>query len=151
MTVSVQTIGGMAADVINTRVLAALVAVTTVAAGCSSSHGTHGSSNSTASPSVAHTKDVGGDVKFLRIETASGITYADFKVTNHSSQRSNYVAKIALVSADGSVQLATGRMIVEDLEPGQTRFYYVPFTGLDGKPIPSGAKAVVVSVNRLAP
>jgi hypothetical protein len=41
-------------------------------------------------------------------------------VTNHSSERSNYVATVVFESPDGKTQLASSGGFVQDLEPGQS-------------------------------
>jgi hypothetical protein len=53
------------------------------------------------------------------VPTSPGHMASTVRVTNHSSKRSNYVVDVVFESADGSRQLATRSVFVNDLEPGQ--------------------------------
>lgn len=45
---------------------------------------------------------------------------AKVKVTNNSSKASNYIIEIAFESPDGSTQIDTSTVFINDLQPGQT-------------------------------
>jgi hypothetical protein len=53
------------------------------------------------------------------VPTSAGHMASTVRVTNHSSKRSNYVVDVVFERADGSRQLATRSVFVNDLEPGQ--------------------------------
>jgi len=57
---------------------------------------------------VECTRDQFGDLK------------ATATVTNHSSERSDYIATIAFESPDGTTQLEASSGFIQDLEPGQS-------------------------------
>ncbi|HET6832921.1 MAG TPA: hypothetical protein VFH30_03565 [Acidimicrobiales bacterium] len=53
------------------------------------------------------------------LPTDAGHMASTVRITNHSSKRSNYVVDVVFESVDGSRQLATRSVVVNDLEPGQ--------------------------------
>ena len=53
------------------------------------------------------------------LPTDAGHIASTVRITNHSSKRSNYVVDVVFESSDGSRQLATRSIVVNDLEPGQ--------------------------------
>lgn len=50
----------------------------------------------------------------------AGFMVGNVKVTNNSSERSNYSVDVSFTSPDGSEQLDSASAIVNSLEPGQT-------------------------------
>jgi hypothetical protein len=96
------------------------------AVGCQSSSsgsssgtsGTTSSSSSKAPAAVDHAEDV--TITACTADTTTGYLDAKVKVTNHSSKTSNYAITIAFESKDGSEQLDTGIVAVNNLAPGQS-------------------------------
>jgi hypothetical protein len=85
-------------------------------------------------------QDASGDIGDFHLgpEDVLGFQYVFITVTNHSSERSNYVIEIAIESADESVQYDTTTAVVSGLEPGQTtEAKSLPVSGL-----PSGTVTI---------
>lgn len=89
-----------------------LVAIAVV--GCNPS-GTKGSG--TSNDTFQHAEDV---TITSCVADAAGDLDAKVTVTNNSSKPSNYVVTIAFNSADGSKQLDTGDVVVNNLSAGQS-------------------------------
>lgn len=67
-------------------------------------------------------------------------------VTNHSSERSNYVVTVAFESPDGKTQLASSGGFVQDLEPGQS----APLRVVTGTDAPAEFTCRLTEVERFA-
>ena len=65
-------------------------------------------------------------------------------MTNHSSERSNYMIELSIESPDGTTQYDTSAAIVSNLEPGQTS---AP-TALITEKVPDDAVATLKTVQR---
>jgi Flp pilus assembly protein TadD len=108
------------------------------------------------SASVSHdlgAKDASADVVLgkVTVDPTLGLPTVPVTVTNHSSKRSNYIIEVALETADGKTQLASGFVSVDNLEPGQTSNQTASFfEAMNKGPLPAGAKPVLKSVDRLA-
>lgn len=105
----------------NTRGGAAAALILSLAiAGCGSSFG-GGSSDKgsgTSNDALQHASDV--SVNSCTADPTTGFVTAKVTVTNNSSKPSNYAITIAFQSKDGSTQLDTGLVAVNNLAPGQT-------------------------------
>jgi hypothetical protein len=87
--------------------------------------GTSGSSESSSASSdsgdtqVTHAPE--DDVDIASCTTDSlGSPEAKIKITNHSSKPSNYIVEVAFESPDGSTQIDTSMVSVNNLQPGQS-------------------------------
>lgn len=126
-------------------------------AGCSSTGKSSGGGSTTAKPrastSVSHnigSKDASADVTVgaVTVDSTLGLPSAPVTVVNHSSKRSHYLITIALESADGKTQIDSTIVAVNDLDPGQSAKETAQFATTEK--LPTGAKAVLKSVDRIA-
>lgn len=140
-----------------------VIIVVIIIASVSASAGGGGSSNNAANNPGASTtpnpgiskgiasKDASADVKIGRLKAKKilgqvSYYYAPVTVTNHSSKRSDYVITVALESADGKMQIDTADMLIQNLEPGQSKSDEGDFLTTDK--VPAGAKLVLQEVER---
>lgn len=89
--------------------------------------GTSGNSDSSSASSDSGDSSGSGDnipeddVDIASCTTDSlGSPEAKIKITNHSSKPSNYIVEVAFESADGSTQIDTSMVAVNNLQPGQS-------------------------------
>ncbi|WP_375479537.1 FxLYD domain-containing protein [uncultured Jatrophihabitans sp.] len=89
-----------------------------------------------------------GDVAVGKQVTSGELGLASVKVTvtNHSSQRSDYVVELALVSANG-MQLGTKEAFVNDVGPGQSTTRPEIFQQ-SYNAVPAGARVSLRTVQR---
>lgn len=131
-------------------------------AGCGSSAGSDGASDTTkpaADAKVEETETTEGDItQGLGSKDASadageptcandsGMGTGKVPVTNNSSKRSDYSITVAAESADGKTQIETTYASAEAVEPGQSAEAELYFS----KELPAGAVCKVKEVQRTA-
>jgi len=88
-------------------------------AGTSGNSDTSSASSDSGDTQVAHAPE--DDVDIASCTTDSlGSPEAKIKITNHSSKPSNYIVEVAFESPDGSTQIDTSMVSVNNLQPGQS-------------------------------
>jgi len=107
----------------------------------------------TATPGVSHglgSKDASADVALGGVTVDPVLKMPSLKVTvtNHSSKRSNYIIELSLETADGTRQIDTATVAVNNLEPGQSTVQTGQFT--TAETLHNGSHVVVKSIDRLA-
>jgi hypothetical protein len=121
-------------------------------AGSSTNPGT----STTPQPGVSKgigSKDASADVKLGKLKAKKilgqvSYYYVPVAVTNHSSKRSDYLITVALESADGKRQIDTASLLIQNLEPGQSKSDEGDFLTTDK--VPHGTKLVLQEVERTA-
>ena len=93
-------------------------------------------------------KSAAGDVTFAKQVTVGelGLASVEVTVTNHSSQRIDYVVDLALVSANG-MQLGTKTAFINDVGPGQSTTRPVNFLQ-SYNAVPAGTRVTLRTVQR---
>lgn len=139
-----------------------IIVIIIIASVSASGGGSSGSNNaadnsgpsSTPNPGVSKgiaSKDASADVKLGHLKAKKilgqvSYYYAPVTVTNHSSKRSDYVITVALESANGKKQIDTADVLIQNLEPGQSKSDEGDFLTTDK--VPTGAKLVLQEVER---
>jgi hypothetical protein len=96
-------------------------------------------------PAEEQAADEAGDVVIVRCRESQGVMSARIRVTNRSSEPSDYYLDIEFQRIRGD-RIEAAPAIVEDLAAGETR----PLTVLSARPAPRGFACEVGDVDRLA-
>lgn len=81
-----------------------------------------GAANEASKDIEEQKEDALDDAELVACETdEAGFMAATVRITNDSSERSNYDVTVSYTSPDGSEQYATGDAYAQALEPGQSR------------------------------
>lgn len=95
------------------------------------------------------TREAWGDVVLgeFRGDTAAGPHMAEVTITNHSSEVSNYIVDVNLMSVDGKTRLDAAMVSTESLAPGQTIKLTARFMAT--QKLPPGAKPAIAGIARI--
>jgi len=131
--------------------LIALIAIIVIAAVASSSGGKKTPAADKGSTVTGNNAAAAKDVQVTACGTDSSLgtnmIKSKVKVTNNSSKASSYVITVAFESADGTTQIDTGNVAIQNLAPGQSTVQDV----LTGGTAPGGKfNCKVADVTRVA-
>jgi hypothetical protein len=90
--------------------------------------------------------DAKSDVGPPELVQDGSLSYAQVRITNHSSKRSNYFVTIVADSPDGATRISDTMVSVMNLDPGQ----HAMEKGLLTQDLPVGTKLTVIEVQRTA-
>ena len=83
----------------------------------------------------------------IRADAELGTPSAEVTITNHSSELSNYIVDVNLMSADGKTRLDAAMVSAEALAPGQAIKLTARF--MTTQKLPTGARLTVAGIARL--
>jgi hypothetical protein len=104
-----------------------------------------------SAPAGVDSKAVWGDIKLgaIRIDAKLGTPSAEVTITNHSSNRGNYIVDLSIMSAGGKARLDAAMVSAQGLASGQTTTRTAHF--MTTQKLATGATLTLVGVARLVP